>query len=123
MARAEFVGLGAEDVRALGIAGLLHDVGKTRIPIEILTKPGKFTAQERDLMNRHPADGARLILDSEADLEVAAGVAYEHHIMLNGRGYPPVGHPPVLAPAHHPGPRGCSVHALAPHTPLSRPPH
>ena len=88
MALAEFVGLGAQDVRAFGIAGLLHDVGKTRIPIEILTKPGKFTPQERDLMNRHPADGARLILDSEADLEVAAVVAYEHHIMLNGGGYP-----------------------------------
>jgi putative nucleotidyltransferase with HDIG domain len=88
MALAEFLGLGAQDVRAFGVAGLLHDLGKIRIPIEILTKPGKLTPEERELMNRHPAEGARIILDSEEELEVAAVVAYEHHIMLNGEGYP-----------------------------------
>ncbi|HET7790140.1 MAG TPA: HD domain-containing phosphohydrolase [Gemmatimonadales bacterium] len=89
MALAEFIGLGAADVRAFGISGLLHDLGKVRIPIEVLTKPGKLSAEERELMNRHPADGARIILESEEDLEVAAVVAYEHHVMLNGGGYPP----------------------------------
>lgn len=88
MALAEFLGLGAQDVRAFGIAGLLHDVGKTRIPLEVLTKAGRFTPEERELMSRHPADGARIILESEEDLEVAAVVAYEHHILLNGGGYP-----------------------------------
>src|SRR5437773_11311612 len=39
-------------------------------------------------MNRHPAEGARLILRAEEDLDLAAVVAYEHHIMLNGDGYP-----------------------------------
>ena len=88
MALAEFLGLGAKDVRAFGIAGLLHDLGKVRIPLEVLTKPGRFTEEERLLMNRHPVDGARIILASEQRLDLAAVVAYEHHIMLNGDGYP-----------------------------------
>jgi putative nucleotidyltransferase with HDIG domain len=90
MALAEFLGMSANDVRAFGVAGLLHDLGKVRIPIEILTKAGKLTPDERVLMNRHPVEGARIILESEQDLDLAAVVAYEHHIMLNGLGYPQV---------------------------------
>ena len=93
MALAEFQGLGARDVRAFGIAGLLHDVGKTKIPIEVLTKPGKLTDEERTLMNGHPAAGARLLLDTEENLDLAIVVAYEHHIMINGGGYPPLAYP------------------------------
>ena len=88
MALAEYMGLAPSDVRSFGIAGLLHDVGKVRIPIEILTKPGKLTPDERVLMNQHPADGARIILETDQPLDLAAIVAYEHHIMLNGGGYP-----------------------------------
>jgi len=88
MALAESRGLSARDVRAFGVAGLLHDIGKVKIPIEVLTKPGRFSDSERALMNRHPAEGARLILRAEEDLDLAAVVAYEHHIMLNGDGYP-----------------------------------
>lgn len=93
MALAEFQGLGARDVRAFGIAGLLHDVGKTKIPIEVLTKPGKLTDEERTLMNGHPAAGARLLLDTEEQLDLAIVVAYEHHIMINGGGYPALAYP------------------------------
>ena len=88
MALAEYLALGAREVRAFGIAGLLHDIGKVKIPIEVLTKPGRFTDEERALMNEHPAQGARLILQSEERLDLPAVVAYEHHIMLNGGGYP-----------------------------------
>lgn len=90
MALAEYLEMAPADVRAFGVAGLLHDLGKVRIPIEILTKAGKLTPDERVLMNRHPVEGARLILESEEDLDLAAVVAYEHHIMLNGLGYPQV---------------------------------
>jgi len=90
MALAEYLEMAPADVRAFGVAGLLHDLGKVRIPIEILTKVGKLTPDERVLMNRHPVEGARLILESEEDLDLAAVVAYEHHIMLNGLGYPQV---------------------------------
>jgi len=93
MALAEFQGLGARDVRAFGIAGLLHDIGKTKIPIEVLTKPGKLTEEERALMNEHPAAGARLLLDTEEELDLAVVVAYEHHIMINGGGYPALAYP------------------------------
>ncbi|MGE5143097.1 MAG: HD-GYP domain-containing protein [Acidobacteriota bacterium] len=90
MALAEYLEMAPADVRAFGVAGLLHDLGKVRIPIEILTKAGKLTPDERLLMNRHPVEGARLIFESEEDLDLAAVVAYEHHIMLNGLGYPQV---------------------------------
>jgi len=88
MALAEFMGMGATDVRGFGVAGLLHDLGKIKIPVEILTKPGKLSPDERLVMNRHPEEGARIILEAEEDLDLAAVVAYEHHIMLNGGGYP-----------------------------------
>jgi len=88
MGLAEWLGLGGRDVRAVGVAGLLHDLGKVTIPKEILNKPGDFTPQEREIMNSHSAAGARMILTSDKQLDLAATVAYEHHIMIDGGGYP-----------------------------------
>jgi putative nucleotidyltransferase with HDIG domain len=88
MAFAEYLGLSPRDIRNFGVAGLLHDIGKIHIPLEILTKPGKLTPEERAVMNRHPSDGARMLLESLDPLDLAAVVAYEHHIMIDGGGYP-----------------------------------
>lgn len=88
MGLSEYVGLNAADVRAFGVAGLLHDIGKVRIPREILTKPGKLSPEERAIMNHHTVEGARIILETQEQLDMAAVVAYEHHLMLNGGGYP-----------------------------------
>lgn len=88
MALAESMELAQQDVRAFGIAGLLHDLGKVNIPKDILNKPGKLTDDEREVMQRHPVMGARLIIESGRRLDLAAAVAHEHHIMINGQGYP-----------------------------------
>jgi putative two-component system response regulator len=88
MALAEYLALGAGAVRTIGLAALLHDLGKIRIPHEILVKPGKLTAAERRVVMRHPVEGARIILDRDDDLDMAAAVAYEHHLMIDGGGYP-----------------------------------
>jgi len=93
MALAEFLGLSAADVRTFGVAGLLHDIGKIKIPLEVLTKPGKLTEEERALMNEHPVAGARMLLETKQDLDLAVVVAYEHHIMINGGGYPVLHYP------------------------------
>ena len=93
MALAEFLALPAADVRTFGVAGLLHDIGKVKIPLEVLTKPGKLTDAERVLMNEHPVAGARMLLETHEDLDLAVVVAYEHHIMINGGGYPVLHYP------------------------------
>jgi len=88
MALTEHLGLGARDVRTFGVAGLLHDIGKVRIPKDILTKPGRLSAAERAVMNSHTVEGARIIIGTQDQLDLAAVVAYEHHVMIDGGGYP-----------------------------------
>jgi putative nucleotidyltransferase with HDIG domain len=88
MALGEFLELGGATVRALGVAGLLHDLGKVCIPKDILIKPGKLTDAERIVIREHPVVGARMLLASPDPMDLAAVVAYEHHIMLDGGGYP-----------------------------------
>lgn len=88
MGLAERVGLSSTEVHDYGLAALLHDVGKTLVPLEILNKAAWHTNDEREAMRRHPADGARLILRADEDLDLAAAVAYEHHILFDGGGYP-----------------------------------
>ncbi|MDB4949144.1 MAG: hypothetical protein JWM27_1793 [Gemmatimonadetes bacterium] len=93
MALAEYAGHPAADVRACGMAGLLHDIGKVRIPLDLLNKPGKLTQAEREVINRHPVEGARILLKGEGRMELAATVAYEHHLMHDGGGYPSLHYP------------------------------
>jgi putative nucleotidyltransferase with HDIG domain len=88
MGLAERVGLSGGEVHDYGVAALLHDIGKTLVPLDILNKVVRHTTAERATMERHPADGARLILRADENLDLAAVVAYEHHVMLNGGGYP-----------------------------------
>jgi putative nucleotidyltransferase with HDIG domain len=85
---AERVGYGREDVRSVGKAALLHDVGKSLVPDEILKKPGTLTPEEWTIVKRHPVDGARILFRSRDGLGVAAVVAYEHHMTWDGGGYP-----------------------------------
>ena len=89
MGLAESLALASTDVRAVGEAALLHDVGKTVIPLEILKKPGKLDDDEWKAIQEHPVEGARILLASGPRFALAATAAYEHHIGWTGKkGYP-----------------------------------
>lgn len=81
-------GLPDKDVYQIGVAGLLHDVGKSHIPNEILNKAGKLTEEEFTVMKNHTIYGYNILKEkSEISNEIIAGVL-QHHEKINGRGYP-----------------------------------
>jgi len=82
------LGLADDKLQLLGMAGLLHDVGKMRIDPEILNKPGKLTAEEFDLIKRHPAFGLEALQAQPGIPQAALQAAYGHHERLDGTGYP-----------------------------------
>lgn len=92
MGLAEYLDLTADEVRSFGVAGLLHDVGKVKLPKDLLNKPGRYTDAERALVQQHPMEGAKLLLGGKRGLGLAAIVAYEHHICIDGSGYPTFRH-------------------------------
>jgi len=83
------LGLADDELRVAGMAGLLHDVGKARIPLDILNKPGKLTPEEFEVVKRHPRDGFEMLAgEGGASGEAARDVALHHHETPSGRGYP-----------------------------------
>lgn len=84
---ARLAGMGEEDCLKMEIAGNLHDVGKLRVPNEILEKPGKLTDEEFNKVKEHPYY-TRLILGSVEGFDEISEWAGFHHEKLNGRGYP-----------------------------------
>jgi putative nucleotidyltransferase with HDIG domain len=88
IALARQLGLDEEDTRDLGMAGLLHDVGKMMMPMEVLNKPGKLTDEEFAVMKRHPEEGYKVLLGSNAVTEVSIDVCLHHHEKMDGSGYP-----------------------------------
>ncbi len=88
MGLAEHMGLSKRESRVYGMTGLLHDLGKVQVPTEILRKPGALTPEELAIMRSHPVEGAKIILQTDKDLDLCAVVAFEHHIMIDGHGYP-----------------------------------
>lgn len=81
-------GLSKREIRDVGIAGLLHDIGKQKIPKEILNKPGKLTDSEFDVMRKHSLYGYQMLREKrDVSEQILLGVL-QHHEKLNGRGYP-----------------------------------
>jgi hypothetical protein len=85
-ASAQELGLPADRIERVRVAGVLHDVGKLAIPDAILHKPGKLDEAEWREMQRHPEIGARIL--SHAGLGDIAGWVHAHHERVDGRGYP-----------------------------------
>jgi putative nucleotidyltransferase with HDIG domain len=88
MTFAEQLGFRPDEIRLIGEAAMLHDIGKTTTPDEILNKPGVLTPNERKVIEEHTIAGCRLLLESRQSSPLAATVAYEHHMGNEGRGYP-----------------------------------
>lgn len=90
VALGEAVGLPSRLLRELGVAALLHDVGKLQIPEAILNGTGDLTLEQRAIIRRHPEDGARILTATGGTSDLAVAVAYEHHLHYDGGGYPSV---------------------------------
>jgi HD-GYP domain-containing protein (c-di-GMP phosphodiesterase class II) len=86
----EAIGLEVAELRELGLAAVLHDVGKGLTPLEILRKPDELTDGEREVVERHPVDGAAILLACPDLPAVAPVVAFEHHLHYDLTGYPQV---------------------------------
>ncbi len=81
-------GLGRKDVYHIGIAGLLHDMGKAQIPLEILNKPAKLTDDEFAVMKKHPLYGYNILKDKNDFPKTVSFAVLQHHEKMNGTGYP-----------------------------------
>ena len=82
------LGLESEDLRQAGIGGLLHDVGKMKVPDEVLNKPGRLTDAEFALIRRHPGDGHAILLETPGVGPVPLDITLHHHERIDGSGYP-----------------------------------
>ena len=80
--------LSATARRHLAVGGLLHDIGKLAVPLEILNKPGKLTDDEFAAIKRHPGDGRKLLDELGGFPEPVRGLVSDHHERLDGSGYP-----------------------------------
>lgn len=82
-------GLSKEQVYEVGVTGLLHDVGKTKVPLEILNKPGRLDDEEFAIMKQHSVYGYRILKAQEEEYNEAIMLGVlQHHEKMNGRGYP-----------------------------------
>jgi HD-GYP domain-containing protein (c-di-GMP phosphodiesterase class II) len=90
IAQAMALGIDGPLLHDIGIAAMLHDIGKLFVPEEILSKPGKLTDKEYEIIQQHPLRGAQHLLDTPGVPRLAVVTAYEHHMKYNFTGYPRV---------------------------------
>ncbi|GBG14673.1 phosphodiesterase [Novimethylophilus kurashikiensis] len=82
------LGMKENDLREAGMAGLLHDIGKAVMPMDVLNKPGKLTDAEFSIIRGHPEAGYKLLKEGHAVSEVSMDVCLHHHEKVDGTGYP-----------------------------------
>lgn len=82
------LGLGEMELHQLGVGTLLHDIGKTKIPLEILNKPGKYELHEFEIMKQHALRGAEVLAGTTGLPDCFLKPALEHHERVDGSGYP-----------------------------------
>ena len=88
MGQARGLGVDGPLLREFGMAALMHDLGKVHTPLEVLNKPDKLTDAEFAIMKRHTVDGAEMLRRTPDIPTLAPVVAFEHHLRLDGSGYP-----------------------------------
>jgi putative nucleotidyltransferase with HDIG domain len=88
MAQARSLGIDGALLREFGLAALMHDIGKVRTPLEVLNKPDKLSDAEFAIMRMHVVDGAEILRRTPEIPALAPVVAFEHHLRLDGTGYP-----------------------------------
>ncbi len=84
----KYLGYDAKSLKELGLGGLLHDIGKMKVPQEILNKKGSLTIKEYEEMKRHVAYSSALLEELEGISNEAVLVASQHHERIDGTGYP-----------------------------------
>jgi len=88
VALARQMGLEAHLVKEAGIGGMMHDLGKAVMPLEVLNKPGKLTDDEYTIMKAHPEAGWKMLMDSGEATDGTLDIALHHHEKIDGSGYP-----------------------------------
>ena len=81
-------GLSEDECRAAGLAGLMHDLGKAVMPLQVLNKPGKLTESEFTIMRSHPERGHALLVEGRGATAEVLDVCLHHHERIDGTGYP-----------------------------------
>jgi HD-GYP domain-containing protein (c-di-GMP phosphodiesterase class II) len=84
---AKEMGLSKTKINDIKSMGLIHDIGKIVIDLNILDKPGELTDKEREIIKQHPLSGSRLLNNLSKYARLAAGVLH-HHERIDGKGYP-----------------------------------
>src|SRR4029450_8468898 len=94
------IGFDQAATAALAEAALLHDIGQTRTPLEILKKPSALDKRERRMMEAHTTYGAEILVEVDGLRPLTPTVALEHHRGIDGTGYPDLEEavPPLLGP-------------------------
>lgn len=88
VALAKQLGMDEEQSRLAGLAGLMHDLGKAMMPMDVLNKPGKLTDAEFAIIKTHPQEGYRLLKPGKDVDPVVLDVCLHHHEKMDGSGYP-----------------------------------